>query len=269
MINKFNKKTATQQNAHLWYLLFLSLGSLTFLTVKSGFKIQWNTGFLCYSLVFGVCYALTVIFNVVAIKCGPLSLTALIVSYSLILSTCFGIIVLREPASPFLLIGVVLLIISLALIHIKANSQEKRYSVKWIICSVLAAVGNSFLICTQKIFQTRYKGVFQTEFMFFSMLAVIVISITFILITRSKPGRSTIKQGGLFATVSGVMNALTNLLVMTVSINMPLSVVSPFVSAGGILITALFAFLFFREKLSMRELVGLVVGTVSVVFLCL
>jgi drug/metabolite transporter (DMT)-like permease len=105
--------------------------------------------------------------------------------------------------------------------------------------------------------------------MFFSMLAVIVISITFILITRSKPGRSTIKQGGLFATVSGVMNALTNLLVMTVSINMPLSVVSPFVSAGGILITALFAFLFFREKLSMRELVGLVVGTVSVVFLCL
>ena len=43
----------------------------------------------------------------------------------------------------------------------------------------------------------------------------------------------------------------------------------PFVSAGVIVVSTLAAVLLYREKLTRNELIGLIIGAVSVVFLCL
>ena len=46
-------------------------------------------------------------------------------------------------------------------------------------------------------------------------------------------------------------------------------VVSALVSAGVIVVSTLAAVLLYREKLTRNELIGLIIGAVSVVFLCL
>ena len=267
MIKKYDQHTETQKRAYIEYLLFLSIGSLIFLLIQSGVKIGWNGPTVGYSVLFGGVFIFTIVCNVLAVNNGPLSLTSLVVSYSLIVSTLYGILFLKEPASPFLWIGIVLLILSLALIHLREKEMKRRFSWKWAALAVSAAVGNAVLICIQKHYQLRYAGFFQTEFMFYAMLFVGTVSAILLLVTRTKMEKTALKSGGLFAFPAGMMNAAVNLLVMSVSVSLPLSLVSPIISAGGIIMTAAAALLLYRETLSRREIVGLVIGVVSIIFL--
>ena len=81
--------------------------------ITSGGKMQFSAEFLPYSLLFAVSYSVTVVTGMLAIMAGPLSLTCLVTSFSLIVPTLYGILVLQEPVSTNLFIGLGLLAVAL------------------------------------------------------------------------------------------------------------------------------------------------------------
>ena len=122
--------------------LFSSLSAMAAMLffVATGGDMQWSASYLPYSLIFGVFYAVAIAGSVFAVAVGPLSLTALVISLSLMIPTVYGIIFLNEPIGITAVLGLVLLVISLVMVNFQKG--EKNINVKWVIFAGLAFVGN-------------------------------------------------------------------------------------------------------------------------------
>ena len=68
--------------------------------------------------------------------------------------------------------------------------------------------------------------------------------------------------------VSGVCVAINNKFNLYLSGVMDSAVFFPIVNGGGLVLTTLVAVLLFKEKLSKKQWIGIVLGILSVVFLC-
>ena len=54
-------------------------------------RLLWHTELIPYAIVFAVSNAIGTVFSVVAVSCGSLSITSLIISYSLMIPTCCSV----------------------------------------------------------------------------------------------------------------------------------------------------------------------------------
>ena len=96
--------------------------ALLFFVLTSGGELDFSLAIVGYSLAFAVANSVTTIFMLLAINEGPLALTSLIVQYSLLIPTLYGLFVLGESVSICLLIGITFLIASIVLI----NFEKKK-----------------------------------------------------------------------------------------------------------------------------------------------
>lgn len=234
--------------------------------ITSGGKMQFSADFLPYSLLFAVSYSVTVVTGMLAIMAGPLSLTCLVTSFSLIIPTLYGILVLQEPVSTNLFIGLGLLAVALVLINLEEKG-EKKITLKWAVYVLLAFVGNGMCSTVQKVQQIACGGQYKSEFMIVA-LCISILSIGLVaLFTEKKSAISNLKAGFWLYTICGLANGGANFLVIFLSSRMAASVMFPVISAGGIVLTFLISLFFYKEKLSKWQILGSALGLVSVIFL--
>ena len=159
------KKAYNQKTGNHGTYVFTGLSTLAaalFFLFSSGGNLNFTPDLFPWSLGFAVAYALAVVFSFLAISCGSLALSSLVLSYSLILPTIFGILFLDEPVSPWLFIGIILLCVSLLLINFKPG--KVKITLRWTIYVLISFVGNGFCSIMQKLQQTWLKQ-FQTTFL--------------------------------------------------------------------------------------------------------
>ncbi len=118
----------------------LALASACFFAVVSlasgGFS--YEIGVLLYSAMFGLGSVLCTVAATLAFGMGSLAITSLIISYSLMLPTLYGLVTLHEPFGAFKIAGLCLLVASLYLVNAptKSKSGERhRFSFKWLFCA--------------------------------------------------------------------------------------------------------------------------------------
>ena len=246
------------------FSLILSLSALIFFIVTTnGFTL--DVGIIPYSILFAASYICATVFALMAIACGSLSLTALLISYSLILPTAYGLIFLNDSTSAGLVPGLILLAVSLFLTNAKREKSE--ISIKWIIFAVLASVGNGMCSVSQKMQQVKFNGAYKNEFMIAALVIVVLFFALYSIIKDKREIKKYIKLGWKEGVFCGLANALVNLLVMVLSATMPASLLFPLISGCGILITHLVARFYYKENLSKIQTVGFVFGLVSVILL--
>ena len=242
------------------------VAALVVFLITSGGKLNFNTEFLVYSVLFAVSYSVAVVLGVLAISTGPLSLTSLLTSFSLLIPTFYGILVLDEPVSPNLFLGLILLAAALVLINIEKKG-EKKITLKWILYVVLAFVGNGMCSTVQKVQQIACEGLYKSEFMIVALIISIVALSILALITEKKQIVDHLKKGAVLYTVCGLANGVVNFLVIFLATRMAASVMFPVISAGGIVLTFLVSLFVYKEKLSKWQILGSALGLVSVIFL--
>ena len=261
------KKPYTQKNSGKGAFIFGALSSIAamlFFVITSG-GFRWESGLVPYALGFALSYGTSTVFSVLATASGSLSLTALIISFSLMIPTFYGLIFLNDPVSVGLVPGLILLAASLVLINLKSDSI--KITPKWLLYVFLAFVGNGMCSTVQKMQQVAFDGAYKNEFMIIALLSVCVGLMTVSLFTEKNDIKLCIKNGWYFALPCGIMNGAVNLFVMLLSARMPVSLMFPLVSAGGIVITYFVSRFIYKEKLTKLQLIGFVLGTVSVVLL--
>lgn len=246
------------------FSMFSSLAAMLFFVVTSG-GFKFDIGFVPYALGFALSYGAATVFSVLATACGSLSLTALIISFSLMIPTFYGLIFLNDPISVGLIPGLLLLAISLVLIN--KTSESVKITRRWVIYVFLAFVGNGMCSTVQKMQQVAFDGAYKNEFMIVALLAVTFSMGIISLVKEKRDIKVCAHIGWYLALGCGVMNGVVNLFVMLLSARMPVSLMFPLVSAGGIVITYLVSRFIYKEKLTKLQLVGFVLGTASVVLL--
>lgn len=265
MQNVMKKNYTKKCHGGVYFFGVLTSLSATLFFLLTSKGLEWNPKVIPYALAFAVAYSVTIVFGVLAIQYGALSLTSLVISYSLMIPTLYGLVFLDESVGLGFWPGLVLLVISLVLINKKID--QTPISWRWIFCALLAFLGNGFCTVFQKMQQVAFGGAYKSELM---IMALLVVAITLSVISLMKEKESIskyVKEGWCFGAFSGIFNGITNLFVMLLSSRMSASLMFPLISAGGIVVTYIISKFAYKEKLSKRQFIGFVLGVASVIFL--
>lgn len=261
---QYNKKTGTGSYlfcAVLCLAALLFFGMLAWIT--GSFEPRLLLENLPYSVAFSIFFTAAIVFSTLAITVGPLSLTALIVQYSLLIPTLYGVLFRQERLSRFFWPGLFLLLLSLFLVNFQ--KENTKISLRWILFVTLAFIGNGGCSTVQKIQQLSRAGNGKNEL----MIGALCLSACFFLLLSWFRQKGTIlfclKKGGLFAALAGICNGGANLAVMYLATRLSSAVMYPIISAGSILFVFTISRFVFRETLSKTQYMGFLLGVLTIV----
>ncbi|MCQ2485642.1 MAG: DMT family transporter [Clostridia bacterium] len=264
MIKKYNAKHSA---GGMFFTGILSLFALAFFFVSDKNGLRFSTDMFPYAIAYGFIYCIAYFLTFVALSCGSFTLSMLIISYSLIFPILFGIIFLHESVSVFTCIGFALLMTSLFFVRGNKDEKENKFSVKWLISIIIVMLGNGLLAIIQKMQQLRFNNECNNEFMIIGLsVSASVLLIGGILKDR-KQLKEILRYGIPYAGTAGVANGINNLLAIVVNNLLPLSIVSPVCSGMNIVVSFLSATVLFKEKYMKRQILGVVMGVLALVFL--
>lgn len=248
-----------------FYATISAFMAMMFFVITSGGKFDFTVGILPYSIIFGVVYGITSFSTVKAMKYGPMSITSLMVSMSMVVPTLFGIIVLNDPIGMFTYIGLGLLILAIVLINIKKETGMK-FSLKWVVFAALTFFGNGFLGTLQKVQQLTFNGAYKSEFM---IIALMIVWVSLLIIGAVQQGDKKLMftECVKYAGPAGLANGMVNLLGLVLMGMLPTAVLFPLRSSIDMVLTFVIAMLVFKEKPSVTQALGYTAGVVSVILL--
>ena len=234
-----------------------------------------------YSLLLGALFGLVTMIqclvNIAALRVGPLSYTTVIISLATIIPALSGVIFWDEGLGTLQIIGMVLMVgcFFFSVDNTKTGS-EKPVTVKWLILCGIAFCCTGAIGVMQKIHQTSpYKD----ELCGFLIVAFIVSAvICFILRLLSRRSgtveeKPAVRTGtGMFlayCAIIGISTAGINLFNLYLSGAMPAAVFFPIVNGGSLVLVTIASLILFRERLTVRQWIGMGMGTAAVLLLCM
>ncbi len=234
-------------------LAFLALGLL------NGLSFHINT--VLYGIVNGLMLAFSMYTGLMALSMGPMALTSIIASFSLIIPFVFGITVFNETLTVYGLVGIILLLASIVLLNIK---HESGVSVKWSVFAILTLIANGVCALIQKYHQTYYPKMYKTEFMLTTMIVAAVV----MLLSKGKGSGEERKPAfSIWGAISGALGCITDYTVLYLVPLENASILFPAISVMKAISIWIVGKLFFREALRKIQIVGLILGIAAVLLL--
>ncbi len=243
----------------------ISLTAMLFFIISSGFKLSFTTAFLPYSVAFGISYAAANIGIVYSLRFGSMAISTLVVSYSLLIPTAYGVLVLNDDLSNLAYIGIALLLISIFLLN--AKKIDMKFSLKWIVCIIIAFIGNGMCSTVQKMEQLQFDGAYKSEFMIAALLISAGALLIMAALQKGQNGKKDLIECVKLAGISGIANGVVNLFVMLLTGTLPNAILFPSISGGGIVLSFIIALFIYKEKLHKMQILGYVLGVLSVILL--
>lgn len=252
---------------NLYALNFLSaLVSALFIFLSVG-RVNWHfgPGFFAFAAVFALFSFLSQFTFIKAIGIGSTSLSTLLYSYGFLLPTVFGALVYREKVSVYGILGIVLIVLS---VFLEVNLFDRsKVSRKWFWLSFCALCSSGAVGIFQKVFRnSAYRADFDS-FLFLVFLFSAGLAGIGVLSSRKEQGTGDVFTGKflLLALFIGFANGVCNKLNLKLSGELPSAVFFPCVNGGCILLTGLACALFFRERLTRRQIIGLFIGLAGLI----
>lgn len=231
-------------------------------------KITFSRDFLPYCGVYAVCYACAAVTFVLAIACGSLAMTQLILSYCCVIPMIYSLMC-GETLGIVQIIGIILLFLSLMVTYYRKSKpgEGKTASAKWIFYIVLLFLSNGFCGVISRMQQLRFGGVYDRSFMLVSLgLAVILLAVAAILREGSRMV-GAIKEGVWLSAGCGASNGLANFFNLICLATIPNAVYYPVKSAADLLLAAAMSVFLFKEKLRPAQYVGVGLGALALIFI--
>ena len=261
-------KKVYQQRSRSGVCFFSAMVSLFALAVFAVINRNWSfdVRFLLPALGFGISYALGTVGFLASIRYGSLANSSLVIAYSLLIPTFYGLLFLNEPFGVKLVIGLLLIVISLWL----SNYQGERGKItwKWVFFIFLGFVGNGMCSAVQKMAAISYGEENINLIMVMALaIATLLMLVSSFLMKETEIASVTIKKGWVLALACGLMNGVTNVCVIFLNEKLPASVMFPVISAGNLIMVFLYSKFILKEKFSRNQYVGFFAGVISVIIL--
>ncbi|MBE5752054.1 MAG: hypothetical protein E7357_06535 [Clostridiales bacterium] len=234
-----------------------------------------------FTLLLGALFGLVVcvqgVATLLALRIGPMSFTTVIVSFSTVLTALSGALFWDEVLKPLQIVGIVLMAVSFVF-AVEKESDEKSGSWKWLLLCLLAFVCSGGVGLMQKIHQTSAHKAELNAFLITSSAVSAVFSACALALMKRKEKTPLLPKNekGSVAWVllalivaAGALGSVNHKLNLHLSGVMDSAVFFPIVNGGGLVLATITALIVFREKLTKKQWCGVIVGTLSVLCLCL
>lgn len=217
-----------------------------------------------------VSLAVSLFCSIEALKSGVMVLAAMAGSAGLLLPCIAGIFMFNEPMKPLQFIGIALLIFSGWLLIGYSKEQTGSFTPRTLLLLIGSMLSNGSVMLAQKMFS---KYLPDTSVSIFSFLTFGLIGIGMFIglvpSLLSQSGRAKIaavpKPVFLYGTISSIILLAINQLATLAGRNVPSAIMFPINDGGATIITAITAAIFFKEKLTVRSVCGLILGIGSLI----
>ena len=230
-------------------------------------------------VAFGAVTALQGITSIAALQAGPMSYTSVIISFSTLISSLSGVMFFDESLGWAQIVGMVLMLASFVLAA-KSDVDEKKANLKWLFLCLITFVATGGIGVMQKVHQSSEYRDELNAFLIIAFVSSAVLCAFFAALMKRRESRfadekreekNGKRQVWLLLGImiaSGACVAVNNKFNLYLSGVMDSAVFFPIVNGGGLVLTTLAAVLLFKETLSTKQWIGVVLGIASVVFLC-
>ncbi len=258
--------TKSYSNPYFYNALKAFFATILMLLLN-GLQVQFETTTFILASIYGICLCISMYSGYMALKTGPMSLSSMLVSFSIIIPILYGFIFCGESITPLRIIGICFLILAIILINLNSkNNSGAKISLKWAAFVLVTFLVNGICSVVQKKHQILYPGQYTEDFMFFSMLLCAIIYIFICL--KKYPFKQLLKSKGKWLSIlSTVTGTLANYLTLRLVGMENASVLFPVISAGTILTTVVCGIILFKERLKINQTLAIICGIAAIVFL--
>ena len=267
----FNRHSA---NSTVFNVIKASAALVFFaLMAVGGFSFHLPTVLL--GVLYGAALSLSMYAGYKALCLGPMALTSMLVSFSLLIPILWGLLAWDETLAPLRIVALAFLLTAILLTNAdnligkrvtpRVDAQKGKYAL-WLFF-----VGTTFLcngVCSvlQKQHQHLYPGAYSREFMLFAMLFCTVL-FSVLALARLSPSEFKETKGKWLGVLSGVCNGLVGFLTLQLAGLENASILFPVISAGTLFGALLCGRFLFRERLKYNQYFALAFGMLAVVLL--
>ena len=253
-------------------LMFATIALFLFLFFPSirpsGHLIFSALAVSCFTFLFQTTYAS-------AMREGPVSLTVLIANFSLFIPICVSMVLYGERLYLTQLIAIVLLVISM-LLSVKSDPQNKKpITKKWILLALAAMLSTGVAAAMQKVFgktQMTVEGADTTFLMLIYLFAAVWALACYAVrwklfkkpLTASYKIRPRLVIGIL--AIAAILTVYQKCFMIAMA-EIDSTLFFPTQNGMQSLLMTLIGVIFFRDKLSARQFVGVACGIACVVLM--
>lgn len=228
---------------------------------------------LLIAVPFGILFVVTILLYMKAMEHGPLSFSSLLFSFGLLMPILYGVLFFHESVSLLQITALVLLFLTFYLGSVSTESGSRKFNAKWLILCIWALIGNGFIMVLAKAHQMLSPGREVKEFLIVGFGTAAVLSLLIMLRQRYIAGQRTPHlvqwKFALLVLGAGITTAFGNQIVLELSGRLPAIIQFPVMNGGIVLMSSVLSVLVFREKLTRRKWMGLALGLVALVIICL
>lgn len=230
---------------------------------------------LLVSALFGIIFSLCVFSNLKALESGPVSITTLIINFSLVMPLIYSFFFENGAVTPVRIAGVLMLCVCMFLFTNPKVTGEKKLSLKWLGLTLFSMFSNGALSLIMKIYAVKTENAYGGPFLAFSYLfATLTSFILFGILNRSLAENERCKIKAffsgmmpLFIFLIGLANFSLNFIVVLLTTRLPAMIVYPAIQGGSPLITAIASYFLFKESVSWKKAAAILLGVAAIVLL--
>ena len=246
-----------------------SCTALILFALIAAFGFAFHLPTVLFGALYGVSLCVSMYTGYQALCRGPMALTSMLVSFSVIIPLIWGITVGNETLKSLQYPALILLFLAIILTNadkIKAKRDTQTNYFLWLLFVAITFICNGACSILQKQHQTLYPEAYSREFMLFAML---LCSVVFLISAFRRISPKELKgiKGKRYGVLSGLANGIANFLTLVLAGMENASVLFPIISAGTLLAALLCGKLLFKEKLRVNHYAALAAGIVAVVLL--
>ena len=244
------------------------LGLFLILIAQNGFNFSLST--LLISCFSGIMLAASSGFILAAMKSGTVALSSLFSTAGILVPCIAGIFIFNQPMSYGQWIGMALFFVAAYLLIGSSTKIYSGFSLKTFLFLIGAMLANGLTMLSQQMFTFFVPG---GDVSVFSFLSFGIVGVLMLLLTCI-PTKGAIKiqyrlsnklliLGAISAVAVFIINQLATLSTALVS---P-AILFAFINGGSTIIAAIVAAICFHEKLTLRSILGITIGVVSLIII--
>lgn len=225
---------------------------------------------LILSAVFGFFVAFTQFSQMKAMNSGPASLTMLIYSSAFVIPIIYAFFAWKESISLWQIIGIIILVISIALIVVEPSGSKINFL--WLIFIAAATFGSGANAIIQKThqmseFKSELKLFLVLALMFSALFSLIVYLLYKPSIEKKEKARKKSFLEELYPVFLGIAVGCLNFFNLMLAGLLPAVIQFPIYNVGSLILTSVFSLIVFKEKIDKRRIIGYITGVAAILII--
>lgn len=226
---------------------------------------------LSTAFLFGIMLAVCSIFTFYAFRVTSVAIVNMSATSSVIIPCIVGMVFFKEAVSIGKILGIVLFLTAAYFITASNDKSSKTFTLKSLVACILVFLTSGIGSISIQLFSQYSIGVSDSLFMFYSYVFNSLILFVFVFVLSQKEKREKLIEGSSLSTdavfskrlillgagISVITFALQQINVILAN-EIPAAVLFPVLKSGSLIFGAGVGLAIFKEKLSVKNIIGIV-----------